>query len=299
MNDAPNLLSQFSAALENQTAAASKAVAAVRFANARSLSALIWDSDLLVTSEQSVPRDDEIEVATGDGRVAAKLIGRDPQTNIALLKVDTGLGRGRPDPAETRLGRIVLALGMTTDAIPTARMGLVRLLGPEWFSQAGGRIDRFVCLDIQLSPHEEGGPVFDADGRLIGMSTFGPRRRVLVIPAATIERIVPRLLSGGIKRGWIGAKLQRVAIPDALIGARGQKSGLMVMSVADDAPAAKAGLLPGDIILSIDGASTHSARSIAGRFGADSIGRVAEIQVIRGGSVHAVQAAIGERPADE
>ena len=131
MNDAPNLLSQLSAALENQTAAASKAVAAVRFANARSLSALIWDSDLLVTSEQSVPRDDEIEVATGDGRVGAKLIGRDPQTNIALLKVDTGLGRGRPDPAEARLGRIVLALGMTTDAIPTARMGLVRLVGPE------------------------------------------------------------------------------------------------------------------------------------------------------------------------
>src|SRR3974390_3628052 len=189
MNDAPNLLSQFSAALENQTAAASKAVAAVRFANARSLSALIWDSDLLVTSEQSVPRDDEIEVATGDGRVAAKLIGREPQTNIALLKVDTGLGRGRPDPAETRLGRIVLALGMTTDAIPPARMGLVRLLRPGGFSQAGGRIDRFVCLDIQLSPNEEGGPVFDAEGRLIAMSPFGPPRRGLVIPPPPLARL--------------------------------------------------------------------------------------------------------------
>ncbi len=299
MNDATNFLSRLSSALESQTAASSKAVAAIRFAKAPSISALIWDSDLLVTSEQSVPRDGGIELATGDARVAAKIIGRDPQTNIALLKADAALRTGRSDPAEARPGGIVLAFGATSEAIPTVRMGLVRLVGPEWFSQTGGHIDRFVSLDIQLSRHEEGGPVFDAGGGLIGMSTFGPRRRVLVIPTSTIDRIVPQLLSGGIKRGWIGAKLQRVAIPDALVGTVAQRSGLMVMSLADNAPAAKAGLVLGDIILAIDGVSTHSRRGIAARFGAESIGRMAEIQVIRGGSVLAVQVAIGERPTDE
>jgi S1-C subfamily serine protease len=299
MDDATNLLSRLSAALESQTAASSKAVAAIRFAKAPCISGLIWDSDLLVTSEQSVPRDGEIEMATQDARVAAKIIGRDPQTNIALVKVDASLGTGRSGPAEARRGGIALAFGARSDAIPTVRMGLVRLVGPEWFSQAGGRIDRFVSLDIQLSRHEEGGPVFDAGGGLIGMSTFGPRRRVLVIPTSTIDRIVPQLLSGGIKRGWIGAKLQRVAIPDALVGTVAQRSGLMVMSLADNAPAAKAGLVLGDIILAIDGVSTHSQRGIAARFDSESIGRLVEIQVIRGGSVLAVQVSIGERPTDE
>src|SRR5579884_1077965 len=283
VNEPTNLLSQLSAALENQAAASSKAVAAVRFAKAPSISALIWDSDLLVTSEQSVPRDGEIEVATRDQRVGAKIIGRDPQTNIALLKMDTALGTGRSDPAEARPGRIVLAFGATIDMFPTVRMGLVRLVGPEWFSQAGGRIDSFICLDIELSRHEEGGPVFDAGGGLIGMSTFGPRRRVLVIPTSTLARIVSQLLAGGIKRGWIGAKLQRVAIPEGLIDTAGQRSGLMVMSLAANAPAAKAGVVLGDIILRIDGISTYSPRDITARFGVESIGRVAEVQVIRGG----------------
>jgi S1-C subfamily serine protease len=298
MNDATNLLSRLSAALESQTATSSKAVAAIRFGKAPSISALIWDSDLLVTSEQSVPRDGEIEVATQDARVAAKIIGRDPRTNIALLKVDASLGIGRSGPAEARRGGIALAFGARSDAIATVRMGLIRLVGPEWFSQTGGRIEHFICLDIQLSRHEEGGPVFDAGGGLIGMSTFGPRRRVLVIPTSTIDRIVPQLLSGGIKRGWIGAKLQRVAIPDALVGTVAQRSGLMVMSLADNSPA-KAGLVLGDIILAIDGVSTHSQRGIAARFGAESIGRLVEIQVIRGGSVLTVQVAIGERPTDD
>jgi S1-C subfamily serine protease len=299
MNDASNVLTQLSAALEKQTAVLSKSVAAIRSSKGRSISALIWQSDLLVTSEQSLPRDGEVEVVKGTERRSARLVGRDPQTNIALLKLETPFEAGQPVAREARQGRIVLALGSTAEGHSTVRQGLVRLVGPEWFSQAGGRLDSFVMLDIRLSRHEEGGPVFDTDGGMIGMSTFGPRHRVLVIPTSTIARIVPQLLSGGIKQGWIGVKLQRVAIPDALVDPAGQRSGLMIMSLVQGAPADKSGLLPGDIILSIDGASTRFPREIAFRFGAESIGRVAEIKVVRGGSILSVQAAIGERPSDE
>src|SRR6185436_20124720 len=106
--------------------------------------------------------------------------------------------------------------------------------------------------DMQLGRSEEGAPVFDAAGGFLGMSTLGPWRRTIVIPAATLARVIPQLLKDGhIARGWLGMALQPVAVPDALRDSAGQTSALMVMSVATDGPAAKAGFLAGDIVLSL------------------------------------------------
>jgi S1-C subfamily serine protease len=130
------------------------------------------------------------------------------------------------------------------------------------------------------------------------MSTFGPRGQVIVIPTATIERIVPLLLRDGrIARGWLGVALQAVAVPDALREAADQSSGLMVMSVVEGGPAAQAGIVAGDIILSVDGTSTHRFRKIARLFGSESIGRKADLRIIRGGTVITVQTTIAERQA--
>jgi S1-C subfamily serine protease len=140
--------------------------------------------------------------------------------------------------------------------------------------------------------------VFDATGACLGMSTFGPRGQVIAIPTATIERIVPLLLRDGrIARGWLGVALQAVAVPDALRESAEQSSGLMVMSVIEDGPAAQAGIVAGDIILSVDGTSTHRFRKIARLFGADSIGRKADLRLIRSGAVMTVQTTIAERRA--
>jgi len=179
-------------------------------------------------------------------------------------------------------------------------MGLVNLAGAEWHSSRGGLIDRRIVLDVNLAQREEGGPVFDAAGASLGMSTFGPRGRVIAIPTATIERIVPLLLKDGrIARGWLGVALQAVAVPDALRESADQSSGLMVMSVVEDGPAARAGIVAGDIILSVDGISAHRFRRIAGYFGSDSIGRKADLRLIRSGKVITVQTTIAERPAHE
>jgi len=162
----------------------------------------------------------------------------------------------------------------------------------------GGLIDRRIVLDLALARREEGGPVFDAAGGLLGLSTFGPRGQVIVIPTATIARIVPQLAKDGhIARGWLGVALQAVAVPDALRESAGQSSGLMVMSVIDDGPAARAGLVAGDIMLSVDGTSTQRWRKVARLFGADSIGRKADIRLIRSGQVITVQTTITERHA--
>jgi S1-C subfamily serine protease len=133
---------------------------------------------------------------------------------------------------------------------------------------------------------------------LLGTSTFGPRGQVIVIPHATLARVVPQLIKDGhVSRGWLGVALHAVAVPDALRESAAQSSAMMVMSVVENGPAAQAGIVAGDIILSVDGISAHRFRKLARYFGSDSIGRRADVRVIRGGAVITVQTTIAERQA--
>jgi S1-C subfamily serine protease len=272
---------------------------AIRLGHERHLTGLVWQSDLVVASEQSLPEEDQFELVTAGGAVVtATIAGRDPSTNIAMLRLATPLAAPAIRPGEAQVGALALAIGADGAGGASARLGLVNLAGPEWHSSRGGLIDRRIVLDLSLARREEGGPVFDPAGACLGMSTFGPRGQVLVIPTATIARIVPLLAKDGhIARGWLGVALQAVAVPDALRESAEQSSGLMVMSVIDAGPAALAGIVAGDIILSVDGTSTQRWRKVARLFGADSIGRKADIRLIRGGQVMTVQTTITERRA--
>jgi S1-C subfamily serine protease len=301
MTDQPDLLDQFSLALTARAERAKNAVVAIRRAHGRHITGMVWRSDVVVTSEQSLPRNDDFEVvAAGGSVIAARIAGRDPSTNIVILRPAEQLPSPSIAAAEAHTGAIALAIGADGTGGVSARLGLVNLAGAEWHSSRGGLIDRRIVLDISLAQREEGGPVFDAAGACLGMSTFGPRGRVIAIPTATIERIVPLLLKDGrIARGWLGVALQAVAVPDALRESAGQSSGLMVMSVVEDGPAARAGIVAGDIILSVDGISAYRFRRIAGYFGSDSIGRKADVRLIRSGKVITVQTTIAERPAHE
>src|SRR5262249_19209808 len=160
------------------------------------------------------------------------------------------------DPApltvsEPRLGSLVLAFG-TNDGGVSVRLGVVHSLGPFWHSRAGGRIDRRIALDIALPRREEGGPVLDAGGGLLGISTLGARGRVLVIPTVTVEAVLEPLLSQGrVERGWLGLAIQPVLVPEAMQAETGQSRGLIIMVVSKDSPAARANLHAGDILLTI------------------------------------------------
>jgi S1-C subfamily serine protease len=300
MSDQADLLGQFSNALAARAEAAKNAVVGIRLAHERHVTGMVWRSGIVVASEQALPKKDEFElVASGGAILTASIAGRDPSTNIAILKVADSI----PSPAiaagEARTGAIALAIGSDGAGGVSARLGLVNLAGPEWHSSRGGVIDRRIVLDLRLARREEGGPVFDAAGACVGMSTFGPRGQVIAIPTATIERVVPQLAKDGrIARGWLGVALQAVAVPDALRESADQSSGLMVMSVVDNGPAAQSGIVAGDIILSVDGTPAHRFRKIARHFGADSIGRRAELRLIRSGAVMTVQTTIAERDAE-
>jgi S1-C subfamily serine protease len=299
MTDQADPLVQFSNALAARAEAAKNAVVAIRLARGRHMTGTVWGSEIVVASEQSLPRGEEFELVTAGGStVSAGIAGRDPSTNIALLKLVAPIPARSIIAGEAKTGALALACGADGAGGASARLGLVNLAASEWHSSRGGLIDRRIVLDLGLAHREEGGPVFDAAGGCLGISTFGPRGQVIVIPTATIERVVPQLVKDGrIARGWLGVALQPVAVPDALRETAEQSSGLMVMSVVEGGPAALAGVVAGDIILSVDGTSTHRLRNIARHFGAESIGRKVELRLIRGGQVIAVETTIAERKA--
>jgi S1-C subfamily serine protease len=300
VSDPTDLLDAFSSALAARAEAAKSAVVAIRLAHERHVTGILWRPGIVVTSEQALPRQDDFELVapSGGSVLTARIAGRDPSTNIAILKLEEQVASPAIVAGEARTGAVALAIGADGTGGASARLGLVNLAGGEWHSSRGGLIDRGIVLDVRLARREEGGPVFDAAGACLGMSTFGPCGQVIAIPIATIERIVPLLARDGrIARGWLGVALQAVAVPDALRESAEQSSCLMVMSVVENGPAAQAGIVAGDIILSIDGTSAHRFRKIARHFGADSIGRKAELRVIRSGAVMTVRTTIAERQA--
>jgi S1-C subfamily serine protease len=297
MIDRSTSLAHLSSALVERSAAANSAVAALRLSETRHITATLWQPDVIITSEQSLPERNEFELMASGSTVKAKTAGRDPGTNIAVLKLERQLAAGNLASADGQVGAFAIAFGADTRGHATVRLGVVNSIGPEWYSSHGGRIERKVVLDIDIARSEEGGPVFDAAGSFLGMSTFGPRRQLLVIPAVTLERVVPILLkSGRVSRGWLGVALRPVAVPETLGKAAGQSSALMVMSLTEGGPAYDAGIVAGDIILSVDSASTRRMRNITARLGADSIGRKVDLKFIRAGTITSRQVTITERP---
>jgi S1-C subfamily serine protease len=236
-------------------------------------------------------------IAPSQDTVEGVVIGRDPSTDLALIRVQASAPAVAPATAvELSLGDVVLAAGRSRHG-PTCAVGFVALAGRPWRSTRGGDISARIWLDIRLTSQSEGSAVFDAGGRFIGMAVYAPRRRVLLIPARTIERIGQELLAHGrIRRGYLGVGVQAVAVgPSSDPGAN--KTGLMIISLDPKGPAAQAGLQQGDIILAFDGNVAGSARTLVGMLHNAGIGRTANLDISRAGRDIRVGVALGEGPA--
>ena len=289
-------LTSLSAALVERTRLAQPLVAGIVAPGHQMRSGTLWRKDVVAASEQSFPDAGEAKVTLADGSAfTAHLAGRDPGTNVVAFRLD-GTPDIAPTPAEEpHPGALVLAFGAEDGGV-AVRLGVIHSVGPSWHSRAGGRIDRRITLDIAVGRREEGGPVLDAGGGLLGISTLGPRGRVLVIPSATVEGVLEPLLSKGrVERGWLGLALQPVLVPEALQSEAGQSRGLMIMRVSKDSPAARAGVHAGDILLAISGASVSSPAMVAQRLGPESVGEQVELRLIRAGKVLSLGATVGPR----
>ena len=292
---ANSILSQFSSAVSELVVQAHGFLASARTKNGARISGVLWTPNVVVVSEQALPEGSDFDVKVANDTATARLAGRDEGTNVAVLKLDRDLPRVRPAAALPSVGALALALGVGADG-PSARLALIRSVGAAWQSLAGGTIDHRIVLDTYLGATEEGGPVLAADGALFGIATRGAGRQSLIIPTATIDRIVPQLLqSGSIERGWLGVSLHPVALPEALRPEQSQRVGLMVMDVVAGGPAAKAGVLAGDILLAVGGTTATRPGKIARQLGADSIGRTLELTLARAGAVLTSEAIVQAR----
>jgi S1-C subfamily serine protease len=290
----PNHLIQLSNALSALAQGARAYVADVSSKDGEHLTGLLWKPNAVVVSEQVLPDASEFEVRVGDETVAGQLAGRDPGTNVAVLRLERDLSAALPAFAVPSVGALALALG----AGVSAQLSLVRSVGPAWQSLAGSTIDHRIVLDRTFRASDDGSAVVGADGKLFGILTLGARRQSLVIPAETVERAVAALLEkGSIERGWLGLALHPVAIPESLRPEGSQRVGLMVMEVVAGGPAAKAGVLAGDILLSAGGAPAMRPRQIARQLGPSSIGKPMALTLARAGAIVTSEATIEARSA--
>ena len=288
-------LTEFSKALSDLAANARSFLASARGKDGTPISGVLWTPNTVVVSEQALSDGSDFDVTVADATATARLAGRDQGTNVAVLKLDRDLPGRLPASGLPTVGALALALGVGANGV-CARLAVVRSVGGAWQSLAGGTIDHRIVLDSYLGTTEEGGPVLAADGAIFGIATRGAGRQSLVIPASTIERVVPQLLqSGVIERGWLGVSLHPVALPEALRPEQSQRVGLMVMDVAANGPAAKAGVLAGDILLAVGGAVATRPGKIARQLGADSIGRTLELTLARAGAIVTSEAVVEAR----
>jgi S1-C subfamily serine protease len=293
------ILDQLSQALGQQAQAARAFTAEIRWGTSSFGSGLLWRPDVVITSEQSLEKADAYEVTIGGERPArATLVGRDPGTNVAVLKLEAAASGTVLEAAEPLAGSLALSFGADGHGGVAVHIGTVSAVTPEWRSRAGGRIDRRIALDLDLGENQDGGPVLDASGALIGMATLGHHGSVLAIPPSTIARSVELLEQHGrVARGWLGVALQPVAVPEEMRVSAGQDSALMVMNADKDGPAAAAGIAMGDVLLQIDGAPLDGMHALSDRLGPDSVGKQVNVKLIRAGAILSVTATIAARPA--
>ena len=255
-------------------------------------SGIVVKPGIAVTAEEALDKDDDIEITRPDGkRVPATLVGRDSSTDVAVLRFEGGGPTTPIVAAQPKTGSLMIAVGRGPSG-PLAALGMVAFVGDAWRSSEGGEIDAMIRLNVNLPRPSEGGALVDADGALIGMAAFGPRRRVIAIPTATVLRSVDRIVEHGtVVRGYVGVGVQPVEA-----GGEGKRAA-MVVGLDDDGPAKRAGLLLGDILMTWNGEPIAGARGLVSRLGPDSVGKTIEIGVVRAGKEAKVSVVVAGRPA--
>lgn len=272
-------------------------------------SGVLWRPGVVVAANHTVKRDTDIPVTLDDGsRTTASVAGRDAGTDLVVLRLPSGLPAApaatlRAGNEDVRVGELVLAVGRPGEEGVTAALGIVSAIQGPWRSWHGGEIDSFIRLDLSIYDGFSGSPLVDAGGNVLGLNSSALARGMAVtLPVSTVERVVDQLLADGrVARGYLGLAMQPVRITESLRGraGTGYESGAMVVQVEADGPGDRAGVLLGDVLVSIDGRAVSDPQDVRAALGSAAVGRTLKATLLRAGSLIELPMTVGERSPRE
>lgn len=294
-----SLSNQFAEAAEK----AGKSVVAVHGGSRLAASGIIWRAGIVVTASHMLRRAEEITLLMPDKTEApAKFAGRDPGTDLAILKTEAKSGSASIETAASsalRVGQWVLGVGRSGLGDLAASAGIIARLGAAWRSWRGGHLDRLVRPDITLYPGQSGSALIDSSGRFLGMNTSAlARGAAITVPAATIDRVLDEILAHGhVFRPYLGIAMQPVELPEALISElKINRIGLMVMNVEPGSPSAQARIMLGDIITGVNGREITGVEHLQAALRELKRGDSLALTYVRGGKLATANVKVADRP---
>ena len=288
-----NLSTQFADIVD----AVAPSVVQVR-ARGRGASGLVYGPDLVLTTGRVVGREEHPELRLADGRLlTADVAGWDPASRLVLLRAQ-GLDAPSLSPgALPRVGNLALALGRSWSNAITATAGMVSVIGGPLRTGPRRQVEQVIRTSAPMHDGFAGGAFVGADGTLLGIATSAAIRGLgVVIPASIAWSAAAGILEHGqLKRGYLGIAAQPVSIPEKQRAASAGAEALLVVAVKDGSPAADAGLLVGDVLVSLDGVALASPEDLLDLLVGDRVGRAVVLRVLRGGSPVDVSVTAAER----
>src|SRR3989449_2171205 len=300
-------LRQFSDQLASVVEQAARSVVTVAARPRQTATGIIWRAEtetIILTADHVIEREDEINVTLPDKReVKAQLIGRDPSTDLAALRLtDVDLSTENV-PAETsehlRVGHLVLAIGRPASDGPRVSFGAVSSIDGPRRSWQGNEIEGVIYPDVTLYPGFSGGPLVDLAGRVVGLNSSQlTRQNSSALPVATLRRVANALVKHGrVQRGYLGVGTQPAPLPAALAHKVGstQQAALLIITVEPGSPAEQAGLMMGDLLVSLGSQPTTDGATLRAHLGAERLGQSMPAKILRGGEPRDIAITVAER----
>ena len=296
-----NLFVELSEAMADAAERAGKSTVLVDARQKFPASGIAFAKDLILTADHVVERDEDIKVILADGaEITARVAGRDPGTDLAVLKLDQPLAvPAEVSKSAARVGQFVLAIGRPSTKGIESSFGTINSIGGPVRTGRGSMLERYIKTDVVSYPGFSGGPLINGDGTIFGINTSGfGHGGALTIPADVAWKIAETLdKHGKIKRGYLGIRSQVVELPaEAKVTLnREQTSGLLLVGLESDSPAGKGGLMVGDILVGVAGEPVAHQDDLFARLSGDVVGQSTPIDVLRGGKLESIHVEIGER----
>lgn len=300
-NNGNNILSKLSDAMANAVEVAGAGTVMVNGRRRLPASGIAFASDLILTANHVLEREEDIPVILPDGsEFSSRLAGRDPGSDLAVLRLEKSVAAlAIPASEEAHVGQIVLALGRPSPNGIQASLGVVSAIGGPVRTGRGGLLERYIRTDAIPYPGFSGGPLVDSSGKVLGMNTSGLSRGAsLVVPAGLAWQLAESLAKhGSVRRGYLGVRSQPVEVSAAQQEALGrqQEGGLLLVSVEKRSPAEAGGLMVGDILVGFDGQAVTDPDELFVLLAGEVVDRPIQLEVLRGGQPTQITVTIGER----